>query len=649
MDIIQTIPGIGPKTKKLLEKLNIFTTKDLLYHFPSRYLDFSQTKNISELLINDIATIKAQIVSFVNLKTRRGMSMQKLVVGDSSGQLQIIFFNQDYLRNTLKPGETYSFAGTISTFSGKICLTSPEYGDLHTGKILPIYPQTAGLSSKLLRKLITQALSLPKLPDLPQSILVKHQLEPLSQSLINIHFPTSFSKLEISQENLATREILELQIKSMYLKEAWARRRPQKILQYKQLAEDMLINKLPFQLTSSQLQAWKEIKIDLFSPQKPTNRLLEGDVGSGKTVLALLACTQALENSTTSVLIAPTEILAQQHYHNFLKFIDKDQILLLTGSKKSKLSVTPKIIITTHAIFFKNQELLKSISLVVIDEQHKFGVAQRSYFESKDISPHILTMTATPIPRTVNLALLGHLDISTLSLPPGRLAIKTYLVPEQKQPSCWNWVSEQIKQHKSQAYVVAPLIEESENLDSVDSVQTVFENLQKILPQHRIGLLHGKQRPAEKEQIMSDFKSQTIDILVSTPVIEVGIDIANATMMVILSPQRFGLAQLHQLRGRIGRGQAQSYCYLFTNTTTGRLQYFSQTNSGHQLAQYDLHSRGAGEIFGTLQHGFTMASRLNQLSDLDLIKKAQNILSDLKPFLGKENDFTKDLRQVALN
>lgn len=648
MDILQTIPGIGPKTKKLLEKLQIYSAKDLLYHFPSRYLDFSQTKNISDLIVNDVATIKAQVISFVNLKTRRGISMQKIMVSDSSGQIQIIFFNQDYLRSTLKIGDKYSFAGTIGSFSGKLCLTSPEYGDLHTGKIVPIYPQTAGLSSKLLRKLITQTLSLYKLPDLPDPIRTKHHLEPINDSLLNMHFPANYDKLETSQQDLAIREILELQLRSMYLKQSWDKRRVQKVLIYKKDQEQKIISSLSFELTPSQAIAWEEIKTDIFSTKKPANRLLEGDVGSGKTVLALLCCTQALANSTTSVIVAPTEILAMQHYQKFSTSVDSKDLLLLTGSKKAKPDNNPKIIITTHAIFFKDEALLQKISLVVIDEQHKFGVAQRSYFETKDTSPHILTMTATPIPRTVNLALLGHLDISTLSLPPGRLPVKTYIVPQQKQSDCWNWVDTQISSHKSQAYVVTPLIESSEILDTLSAAQTTYTDLREKLPNQSIALLHGKQRSAEKEKIMADFKDNKTNILVSTPVIEVGVDVPNATIMVILSPERFGLAQLHQLRGRVGRGQSQSYCYLFTNSALSRLQVFAKTNSGHDLAQFDLENRGAGEIFGTLQHGFA-TSKLAKTSDLELIKKAQKILVDLKPYLSKKDNLLREITQVALN
>jgi len=643
---IQTISGLGPKTKQKLEHLGIHTIKDLLYHFPSRYLDFSKISKISELQLNDTATIRVQVLSFINLKTRRGMSMQKLVVADETGRLSIIFFNQNYLQSSLKIGEKYSFAGRVGIFSKSLTLQNPEYGDLHTGKIVPVYPQTAGVSTKLIRKIVTSALLKNDLLDFPENILNKYSIQPIRTSLNQIHFPKSNPELEQAQTNLALREIIDLQLQSYKIKEDWKKQKLTKQIAFDQKSEDIFRKKLPFKLTSSQEKAWLEIKDDIFS-KRPTNRLLQGDVGSGKTILAMLSCIQSLKNKTTSIVIVPTEVLAQQHYQNFSKYIDKKDIVLITGSNKNKFEEN-KIIITTHAIFFKKELSLDTISIVIIDEQHKFGVSQRSFFEHKNKVPHILTMTATPIPRTVNLTLLGHLDVSVLDAPPsGRLPIVTKIINEKRLTDCLSWIHKEYVQNKTQAFIVAPLIEMSESLEGVVSVSDLEEKVKNILKQAKVGLLHGKLKPKDKEQIMSDFKENKTSILVSTPVIEVGVDIPNATSIIIFSPERFGLAQLHQLRGRVGRGDKQSYCFLVANRPSARLNMFTNTKDGNKLALFDLSNRGAGDIFGTLQHGFSNL-KLANTSDIELINKAQKVLKDLLKIKFFNTKQEKSLR-VALN
>ncbi len=644
---IQTISGLGPKTKQKLEKLNIFTSKDLLYHFPSRYLDFSLHSKISELKLNDTVTIKVKVLSFYNINTKRGMGMQKITVSDSSGKLDIIFFNQKFLQSVFKLDEQYSFAGTVTSFAGKLCLISPEYGDLHTGKIIPIYPQTAGISSKLLRKLIANTLPYSNLLDYPKPVLEKYKIDNILDSLTEIHYPKNQSNLERAKSNLALREVVELQLKSHLLKQDWDKHRLSNKLSFFQKEEKDFLNKLPFTLTPSQDTAWSEIKKDLIS-QKPTNRLLQGDVGSGKTVIAMLSCLLALANKTTSVVIAPTEVLALQHYNTFKQNFQEKDLQILTGSKKNKIEKN-KIIITTHAIFFKKDLSLDNISLVVIDEQHKFGVSQRSFFENKNTLPHILTMTATPIPRTVNLTLLGHLNVSVLTSPPsGRLKVKTHIISTTKQNDCLKWVEKELHTNSSQAFVVAPLIETSESLEGVSSAKNIQEYIQKLLKNTTVELLHGKQKPSQKEQLMQDFKNNKFGILVSTPVIEVGVDIPNATSMIIFSPERFGLAQLHQLRGRVGRSDKQSYCFLITDKPSQRLEMFCKTTDGATLALYDLKNRGAGEVFGTLQHGFSNSMRLAKTSDLELINKAQLIVNSLLQTNYLNKNYLQSQR-VALN
>ena len=643
MDNLTQIPGVGDKTLAKLNKLNIFTPLDLLYHFPTRYIDFSHITEIKNVQENENFTITGQLLNFQNIFTRSQKNLQKAVVADKTGQINLLWFNQPYLSKNFKIGDTYSFAGAISIFQNKKTIISPVSGQYHTGKIIAIYPETSGLTSNWFRKTIQNFL--PKLlfnisETLPQDVLKKYQLLDLQKSLSQIHSPTNSNFLKQARHRLAIEEILSLQANSYLAKKQWLTKKPQIILKSNQTINqkiDKLISTLPFVLTKSQNEVWQELKTDIINPKKVTNRLLQGDVGSGKTIIALLACYLTHLNNSLSLLIAPTEILANQHFQTFKTILKSTKVplFLLTGSKKIDLKKVPQngIIIATHAIIYQKENLNQKVALLIIDEQHKFGVKQRSFLGDSTSLPHCLTMTATPIPRTISLTLLGNLDLSIINtMPLNRLSVKTFLVPPQKIPQCYSWIEDQINITKCQAFIVCPFIEISETMQSVKSATNEFKKLSSIFPKLKLALLHGKIKPKDKEKIIADFQKNKINILVTTPIIEVGVDIPNSSIMIIQSAERFGLSQLHQLRGRVGRGLLQSYCYLFTDSTNdkaqNRLKFMEKNSNGLKIAEYDLKTRGPGEAFSVVQHGFP-SLKIANFSDAELISVSQKILTDL--------------------
>lgn len=643
MDSLTQISGVGTKTLAKLNKLNIFTPLDLLYHFPYRYIDFSHITDINKLQENEAVTINGQLLSFQNIFTRSHKNLQKAVISDKTGQINLLWFNQPYLSKNFRVGGTYSFAGTVTLFQNKKTIIGAISGQYHTGKIVAIYPETSGLTSNWFRKTIQSYLPqlIKNISDtIPNKILEKYQLFGLSNSLSQIHLPSNSKLLQQGRYRLSIDEILSLQTKSYLTKQSWLTKKPQTTLEANSKINqkiNKIIKNLPFKLTNSQEKVWQEIKNDITNPTKVTNRLLQGDVGSGKTIIALLACYLSHLNQSLSLLIAPTEILAQQHFNTFKKILKstKTPLFLLTGTSKINFDKIPKnsIIISTHAIIYQKEKLKHQVALLIVDEQHKFGVKQRSFLGNSISLPHCLTMTATPIPRTISLTLLGNLDISIIdSLPTNRLPIKTFLVPPQKISQCFNWIENEIMTTKCQAFIVCPFIDISETMQSVKSATEEFKKISTIFPKLKLALLHGKIKSKDKDKIISDFQKNKINILITTPIIEVGVDIPNASIMVIQSADRFGLSQLHQLRGRVGRGQFQSYCYLFTESTNdkaqNRLKFMEKNSNGLKIAEYDLKTRGPGEAFSVVQHGFP-SLKLANFSDLELIDLSQKILADL--------------------
>lgn len=642
---ISELPKIGPIFARKFEKLGIRTIKDLFYHAPTRYLDYSLILPISKVPIGEVVTIHAKIVSIKNIYSKRGLKMQIGSVADESGKIAVIWFNQPFLIKTLYPGRSVSLSGKVSFFGKQKCLSSPDYEILddvkkptvHTGRLVPIYPETSGLSSKWIRTKVKEAYqSLGKIEDFfPEKTRKREGLINLDRAIYQVHFPKNLKEAEIGRERLAFDELLFLHLKSLHRKNVWQKHKSLLKLEINKKQINQLIENLPFELTVSQRNAIEEILNDL-GKQYPMNRLLEGDVGSGKTVVAAIGAFTTFLNGFQSVIMAPTQILAQQHYETFKKLFSpfKIRVSLITSSIKKVELGRSDIFIGTHALIHKKISFDK-VAFVVIDEQHRFGVEQRAHLIKKSGTPHVLTMTATPIPRTIALTTYGDLDLSVLKeMPKGRHKITTWVVPEVKRLDAYEWTKKQIKGNKSQVFIVCPLIEDSETetLADVKSVTSEFEKLKKVFSKQKLGLLHGRLNQKEKDRVLSDFRNKKVDILVTTPVVEVGIDIPNATIMIIETSERFGLAGLHQLRGRVGRGDKKSYCLLFSNFRSGnaykRLKAMERSQSGFELAELDLKMRGPGEIFGTVQSGFPEL-KIASWANYDLIKKSREMAEDV--------------------
>lgn len=645
---VEKVYLVGKVFARRLKKLGIETVGDLLTHFPFRYQDYSLVTKIALLQPGETVTIGGKILAIKNEFTKNRKKIQKAQVGDSTGIIEAVWYNQPFLVKTLSPGKFVSLSGKVNWFGKKLVMAMPEYElvtanlpqpTIHTGRLVPIYPETYGISSKWLRSRIAPLLEQCKdklFEYLPYSILEKNQLINYKEAIYQIHFPESKEMAKKSRERLAFDELFLLLLASFKRRKEWESKTVGNKFQISKFQPQIqqFLKNLPFELTKSQRKAIGEILTDL-SEAKPMNRLLEGDVGSGKTVVATVAMSVASLNGFQSAFMAPTEILAFQHFETISKLLSPwgIKIELVTGSQKPKGAVTQKyfpsadIIVGTHALIFKKLNF-KKLALVVIDEQHRFGVEQRALLRQKGVSPHLLTMTATPIPRTVALTLYGDLDLSILKeLPPGRMRVKTWVVPPEKRQAAYEWIKSQIKTYQTQAFVICPLIEESETLQAVKAATIEYHFLQKeVFPNFKIGLLHGRMKAKEKEVTLNQFRQGLLDILVATPVVEVGVDIPGATMMLIEGAERFGLAQLHQLRGRVGRRQKQSYCLLFSETNNPgilkRLKALETMFSGSVLAELDLKLRGPGEIYGTRQHGLPNL-KVATFSDLILIEKAK--------------------------
>ena len=660
-DAIEKLPLVGPTYAKRLEKLNIATIEDLMRYFPFRYDDFSLISPISRVQPAETVTVRGVVEKITNEYTRHGKKIQKAMITDSSGKIEAIWFNQPFLAKTIKAGEEYQFSGKVQFFGRQKTLASPEYemakaDTLHTGRLVPIYNETYGLSSKWLRSRIKNALEVfgEEIAEfLPEEMVEKEGLMGEKEAVFQVHFPANKTLAEKARERLAFDELFLIQLSALLRKKEWQAKTTGHSLVVDQEKVLGFLASLPFTLTKAQKRCLKEILADL-AKGEPMNRLLQGDVGSGKTVVAAVAAYVAFLNGFQTLLMAPTEILANQHSATLKTLLAplRVPVELVTASRKS-LSVNrqsskenneamkqpaspsggcnneniPKIIVGTHSLLYQEFDQ-KKVGLVIIDEQHRFGVEQRTLLSKKGHSPHFLTMTATPIPRTIALTLFGDLDLSVVDeLPEGRLKVKTWVVPKEKRQPAYKWIHDRVKDTPEQAFIICPLIEESESLSSVKAATKEFELLsQVIFPDLRLGLLHGRTKSAEKERILTDFKEGKLDILVATPVVEVGIDIPQATIMLIEAADRFGLAQLHQLRGRVGRSNLQSFCFLFSENENPlviqRLKALETTFLGGELAEIDLKIRGPGEIYGTRQHGFPDL-RVASFSDLSLIQRTR--------------------------
>ena len=646
---LTVLQGVGPKNSESLERLGMQTLGDMLYYFPRRYEDYSQLKPIQALMFNDVVTVLGTIQSVHTRPVRGGKTtVIEVIISDGTGSLRLSFFNQPWLSNRMKEGDAISVSGKIDQYLGRIVMNSPDWEpveveNLHTNRIVPIYALTERITQKWLRGQINQVVTYwaPAVVDaLPESIRLAARVVSLGEALLQVHFPDSQDRLKAARERLGFDEIFYLQMGVLRQKRDWksveGRRFP--------VSDEWLgarKNSLPYILTSAQQKALEDIRADLDSG-KPMNRLVQGDVGSGKTVVAALAASIVVHGGAQAAIMAPTSILAEQHYRNFLGLLagaggtmQEEEIRLLVGdtNESEKEAVrqgladgSVKIVIGTHAVI-EAPVLFKDLQFVVIDEQHRFGVEQRAELRSKGTNPHLLVMTATPIPRSLALTVFGDLDISVIDeMPEGRQSVNTHVLRPQERERAFSMIRGQIKDGK-QVFIVYPLIDESEKIDARAAVDD-FETLSKeIFPDLKLALLHGRMKPGEKDDVMLKFRDQQFDILVSTTVVEVGVDIPNSTLMLIEGADRFGLAQLHQLRGRVGRGADQSYCLLIPThedaTENERLQAMVRSNSGFELADLDLKIRGPGEFLGTRQAGFASTLKMASITDLPLIEKAR--------------------------
>ena len=594
------------------------------------------------------------------IKIRKNLTLCKLYVRDESGGCEIIWYNQGYLKNNFKPSERYKFYGKVKAGYGKYEMQSPvfepENSNKNTGKMIPIYPLTYSLTQNTLRKIMENALNEVngKLEEtLPNYIINKYHFYDINTAIKQIHFPDNFEKFKLARNRLVFEELLSMQLALLSLKNKYEVKK--KGISFSKDAKMLdVINNLPFKLTKAQLRVLEEIDNDMES-DKPMNRLLQGDVGSGKTVIALTAAYKAVKSGYQATIMAPTAILATQHLESFNEILKDTGIrceLLISGiTKKKKEDILQRlangeidILIGTHAILEENV-VFKNLGLVVTDEQHRFGVRQRSIIAQKGENPDVLVMTATPIPRTLALILYGDLDISIIDeLPPNRKKIETYAVKKGMEVRVNNFIAKNIQEGR-QCYIVCPLVEENEEINAV-SVMELVEHYQKnVFPNFRVTYLHGKMRPKEKDAIMEEFKNGNIDILISTTVIEVGVNVPNANIMLIENAERFGLAQLHQLRGRVGRGEFQSYCVLKyegnSKIIQERMKVISSTNDGFVISEKDLELRGSGEFFGTRQHGIPEFKIANLFEDIDTLKMVQAIAMEIinkDPLLEKEEN-----------
>ncbi len=641
---VKYIKGVGPSRVLLLNKLGIFTLKDLITYYPRTYEDRNKPKYICECEDGEEVLIEAIACNKMTSIRLKGKTMQKLIVRDETASATLTWFNQPYLRDKFSIGNKYKFFGKVSKKAGKITFNSPVYDNeeknQNTGRIIPIYPLTYGLPQSTIRKIMEAGLKdvYGNLEEsLPDYITKEYNLENINEATKHIHFPEEFKDFNIARNRLVFEELLSVQLALLQLKNNYMYE--EKGIQFeKEVKISDVINTLPFKLTNAQRRVLEEIEQDMES-DKTMNRLLQGDVGSGKTVVAMCAAYKAVKSGYQAAIMAPTAILATQHLENFRNILENLGIrceLLISGiTKKKKEDILQRlengeidILIGTHAIIEENV-VFKNLGLVVTDEQHRFGVKQRTKIAEKGENPDVLVMTATPIPRTLALILYGDLDISIIDeLPPNRKKIETIAVGKQMTDRINNFIKQQVKEGR-QAYIVCPLVEENEEMD-LKSVEKLYQTYStEVFSEYRVEYIHGKMKAKEKDEIMEKFKNKEIDILISTTVIEVGVDVPNANIMVIENSERFGLAQLHQLRGRVGRGEYQSYCILKcegkSENTRKRMKVMVETNDGFIISEKDLELRGSGDFFGTMQHGLPEFKIANLFEDIEMLKMVQSV------------------------
>ena len=655
---LTVVNGIGAKNAQPLEKLGLKTLEDLLYYFPRRYDDYTRLKPINRLEYGEEVTVLGTIQAVQTRPIRGGMSqLTEAVLSDGTGSLRLTWFNRPWITTQFRKGDQVVVSGKLDQYLGRLVMNGPEIEELekehlHTSRIVPVYPLTATVTQKSLRRLIYQAVTFwgPRVPDyLPVAIRAAVKLFDLGTALVQAHFPDSQDMLDLARWRLAFDEIFLLQLGVMRQKRAWRSAEARVFDTAPEWLEEM-VTALPFTLTGAQRRSINEICSDLASGH-PMDRLIQGDVGSGKTVVAAMAIAMVARSGAQSAIMAPTSILAEQHFRSLSRlltspqedqsaFLQPEQVRLLVGdtSASEKQLIrdgladgTIKLVIGTHALI-EDPIGFQDLQLAVIDEQHRFGVGQRAALRSKGSNPHLLVMTATPIPRSLALTVYGDLDLSVMDeMPPGRQPVETHIVRPLERERAYQLIRGQVEQDR-QVFIVYPLVEQSDKDEGLAAVEDHARLQKEVFPKNKLGLLHGRMRPDEKDSVMKRFRDREFNILVSTSVVEVGVDIPNATVMLIEGANRFGLAQLHQFRGRVGRSDAQSYCLLIPDKDDAaenvRLSVMEETNDGFILAEKDLEQRGPGDFLGTRQAGFSEL-RMAKLTDVHLIEKARQQAQNL--------------------
>jgi ATP-dependent DNA helicase RecG len=646
---VQYVKGVGTKLAQVLSKLNLYTLGDLLFHLPRRYEDRRHFRKIAHARIGEAVTVSGKLVTVDNVKVRN-LTLTKAYLDDGSGVLELVWYNQPYMKDTLNKLRNSQIVayGIIKESPYGLQMETPEWEDLPDGadpdsllsvnRIVPIYPLTEGIRQKRMRQIIWNAVQYAHLaPEiLPRSVRERLGLMPIQQAIAQIHFPDSEQAIDPARQRLVFEEFFLMQLGVGMQRQRTRQERGIAMRIDADRLNEMLHRIVPFELTNAQKRVIREIWSDMAQPH-PMNRLLQGDVGSGKTIVAAAAMLAAIDNQYQAAMMAPTEILAEQHYINLHRLFQPlgISVELLVGRLTNKQRQQAReriatgrgmVAVGTHALIQEGVEFAR-LGLAIIDEQHRFGVLQRAALRDKGVMPHVLVMTATPIPRTLTLTLYGELDVSIIDeLPPGRKPVRTHWKTPEERLKVYAGVRKLIEEGR-QAYVICPLIDESDKLQ-VRAAEQMAEHLQKdVFPDLRVGLLHGRMKPAEKEAVMDAFRAGELDILVSTTVIEVGVDVPNAAAIVIEDADRFGLAQLHQLRGRVGRSEHQSYCVLIANPKSDdgqrRMDIMTRTNNGFLIAEEDLRIRGPGEIYGTRQSGMPSFRVADLVKDMRLLEVAR--------------------------
>lgn len=664
---LQEIKGIGAKTEELFHKIGVYTVGDILLHYPRTYVQFPGVKQVDEAVEGETAAISGRVLKTPVVRRAKSMPVTITSIGVPDADMELVWFRMPYIKNNLKPGNTYIFYGKVQKKSGRFVMEQPVIYSLEQyaameNVFLPVYALSGGISNNLVTKTIRAVLQDENLfkDYLPAGIRRRYQLCEYNYAVKQVHFPDDMDTLITARKRLVFDEFFLFILNMQYQKE----RRVKEANDFAFADDsftDTLIEKLPYQLTGAQIRALADIRRDMRSPYI-MQRLVQGDVGSGKTILAFLAMADTSHNGYQSAIMAPTEVLARQHYETFVQLCEqfglKIPVVLLTGAMtarqkrmayESLLLYPNAMVVGTHALI-QEKAVYDNLALVITDEQHRFGVRQREIFAEKGCSPHILVMSATPIPRTLAIIIYGDLDISVVDeVPAKRLPIKNCVVDTGYRPKAYAFIESEVgKGH--QAYVICPLVEETEHMDT-ENVTDYVKKLRRIFPEEiKLGILHGQMKPAQKNSVMECFMKNEVQVLVSTTVVEVGVNVPNATVMMIENAERFGLAQLHQLRGRVGRGEAQSYCIMVngskSQTAKNRLSILNQSNDGFKIASEDLKLRGPGDFFGIRQSGELQFALGDIYQDAYVLQQASESVGQLlleDPALQREEN--QNLRQ----